>query len=152
MTIRARYVHTNLVAHDWRRLVDFYMSVFNCTPVPPERHLEDAWVEQATRIPSAAIHGMHLRLPGHGENGPTLEIFQYNQLSGGDGPSINRPGLAHLAFSVEDVEDALAEVQAAGGKAAGEIVRVAIVGVGQLCFVYAADPEGNLIELQKWSH
>jgi hypothetical protein len=25
-----------------------------------------------------------------------------------------------------------------------------VAGVGRLVFVYASDPEGNLIELQKW--
>ena len=33
----AKYVHTNLIAHDWRKLADFYLSVFGCAPVPPER-------------------------------------------------------------------------------------------------------------------
>jgi len=30
-----KYTHTNLVARDWRRLADFYIKVFGCTPVPP---------------------------------------------------------------------------------------------------------------------
>jgi catechol 2,3-dioxygenase-like lactoylglutathione lyase family enzyme len=63
---------------------------------------------------------------------------------------INRPGLAHLAFSVDDVASALEEVLAAGGRQVGELVRVQVSGVGGLAFVYAADPEGNLLELQKW--
>ena len=28
----ARYAHTNLIARDWRRLVDFYQTVFGCVP------------------------------------------------------------------------------------------------------------------------
>jgi len=28
----ARYVHTNLVALDWRRLAAFYVEVFGCWP------------------------------------------------------------------------------------------------------------------------
>ena len=32
----------------------------------------------------------------------------------------------------------------------GELVRVVVPGAGRLKFVYAADPEGNIIELQKW--
>ena len=31
----AKYVHTNLVAKDWRALAKFYCSVFNCVVVPP---------------------------------------------------------------------------------------------------------------------
>ena len=148
--LQARYVHTSLVALDWRRLCEFYIQVFGCQPVLPERHLEDPWVEKATGVPGAAIHGMHLRLPGYDGAGPTLEIFQYNNLAAGDSPAINRPGLAHLAFAVEDVSGALSAVLAAGGRQVGELVYVHVPGVGLLSFVYAADPEGNLLELQKW--
>ena len=45
MTVDARFVHTNLVARDWRRLARFYERVFGCTPVPPERDLAGQWVE-----------------------------------------------------------------------------------------------------------
>lgn len=150
MIAGAKYVHTNLVARDWRRLVEFYSDVFGCVPVPPERRLEAHWVAKATGVASAAIYGMHLRLPGYAEGGPTLEIFQYNTLADGETPAINRPGLAHLAFAVDDVAAALAEIKLRGGSAYGEIVEVEVPGAGRICFVYCADPEGNLIELQKW--
>ena len=39
MTITARYVHTNLIARDWRVLARFYQEVLGCVPVPPERDL-----------------------------------------------------------------------------------------------------------------
>ncbi|MBE0697209.1 MAG: VOC family protein [Anaerolineaceae bacterium] len=150
MPIQACYVHTNLVARDWRILVEFYIQVFGCQPVPPERHLEAEWVAQATGVPGAAISGMHLRLPGYGDRGPTLEIFQYNFIQPGENPAINRPGLAHLAFGVDDVAAGLEAVLTAGGRQVGELVRVQVTGVGWLVFVYAADPEGNILELQKW--
>jgi predicted enzyme related to lactoylglutathione lyase len=150
MPLHARYVHTNLIARDWRRLAGFYEQVLGCRPVPPERHLTEAWVARASGVPGAEIHGAHLRLPGYGEAGPTLEIFQYNPLREGEPPAINRPGLAHLAFAVDDVAAALEAVHAAGGGQLGDLVRVEVPGVGRLAFVYASDPEGNLIELQKW--
>lgn len=152
MPVQARYVHTNLVARDWRRLAAFYGQVFGCQPVLPERHLDADWVAQATGVPGVTIHGLHLRLPGYGMDGPTLEIFQYNHLKESDGVSINRPGLAHLAFAVGDVTEALMAVCTAGGGVVGELVRVEVPGVGWLAFVYASDPEGNIIELQKWDH
>jgi len=37
--VPARYVHTNLIAWDWKRLAAFYQDVFGCVPVPPERDL-----------------------------------------------------------------------------------------------------------------
>jgi hypothetical protein len=33
----------------------------------------------------------------------------------------------------------------------GEIVSVEVAGAGWITFAYATDPEGNLIELQRWS-
>ncbi len=94
---------------------------------------------------------MHLRLPGHGPEGPTLEIFQYNREEERPGTAINRPGLAHLAFAVDNVESALQAVKTAGGGAIGPIVSLPIPGAGTVTIVYATDPEGNIIELQRWS-
>lgn len=150
MSIQARYVHTNIIARNWRKLASFYEQVLGCRPLSPERHLTQPWVAQASGVPGAEIHGMHLRLPGYGDSGPTLEVFQYQPRKDGEAPVINRPGLAHLAFAVEDVPSALEAVLAAGGGQVGDLVRVEVPGVGGLVFVYAADPEGNILELQKW--
>ena len=94
---------------------------------------------------------MHLRLPGYGEEGPTLEIFQYNTEQARPPTAANRPGYGHIAFAVDDVPRALEAVIAAGGGALGEVVSAGIPGASQVTFVYAKDPEGNLIELQQWS-
>lgn len=75
MTIR--YAHTNIIAQDWKRLSQFYIQVFDCVPVPPVRDQSGEWLEAATGLSNAALKGTHLRLPGHGENGPTLEIYSY---------------------------------------------------------------------------
>jgi predicted enzyme related to lactoylglutathione lyase len=148
--IQAKYKHTNIVARDWRDLADFYCQVLGCTEVPPERAGIGEWVERCTSVPGAEIRGIHLRLPGYGEDGPTLEIFQYNNAQRRPETAINRPGLAHLAFEVEDVEAARDEVTAAGGACVGEMVTVDIPDAGIITFIYMTDPEGNIIELQKW--
>ena len=150
MLIKAKFVHTNVIAEDWRRLADFYQKVFGCTPVPPERKLSGQWLEKGTGVPGAEIRGIHLRLPGYGEQGPTLEIFQYNHTKNRPETAVNRPGFAHIAFAVDDVEFSCDEVVAAGGKMVGELVSMEIPPAGKITFSYVADPEGNLIELQKW--
>jgi predicted enzyme related to lactoylglutathione lyase len=144
-----RYVHTNIVAEDWRSLADFYIRVFGCTPVSPERDLSGEWLDRATDIEGAHIRGIHLRLPGHGEDGPTLEIFQYNADHRHSAPQASRPGLGHLAFSVEDVEAVRDVVLETGGGEVGEVVSVEIKEVGSLEFAYLTDPEGNIIEVQR---
>jgi predicted enzyme related to lactoylglutathione lyase len=147
----ARFVHVNIVARDWKRLARFYQRVFGCTLVPPERDLAGQWLDDATGIPSAQIRGVHLRLPDYGDEGPTLEIFQYEPTVKGPEPVPNRPGLAHIAFAVEDVELIRNAVVEAGGGAIGDLVAVEIPGTGRIEFVYVTDPEGNILELQHWS-
>lgn len=149
MTIR--YAHTNIIAEDWRNLSGFYQSVLHCTPVPPRRHLVGDWLERGTGVPGAVLEGEHLRLPGWGEEGPTLEIFSYRDALEKPEPRANRLGFGHLAFLVDDVPAVLQEVLSAGGRAIGELVSAEVAGKGRLTFVYATDPEGNIIELQSWS-
>jgi predicted enzyme related to lactoylglutathione lyase len=151
MAIRAKYAHTNLVAADWKRLATFYGRVFGCVPLLPERDLSGEWLEAATGVPQARIRGVHLRLPGYGDNGPTLEVFQYNRQMDPSKSVANRPGFAHVAFAVDDVAAAREAVLAAGGGIVGDLVAVEIPGAGQITFAYVTDPEGNIIELQHWS-
>ena len=151
MPIRAKYVHTNLIARDWRKLVNFYCDVFGCEPKGPERDLSGTWLEAVNAVPNAHLRGIHLRLPGYGEDGPTLEIFSYDQVIDHGSPASNQCGFAHIAFGVGDVDAALQAVIAAGGSAVGEVATTEIAGVGMLRVVYARDPEGNIVELQKWS-
>jgi predicted enzyme related to lactoylglutathione lyase len=149
--MKAKYRHTNIVAKDWRKVAGFYERVFGCEAVPPERAAVGEWVERCTGVPGAEVRGIHLRLPGYGDDGPTLEIFQYNIAEERPETAINRPGLAHLAFEVENVEATRDEVLAAGGDYVGELVTTEIRGAGTITLIYMTDPEGNIIELQKWT-
>ena len=66
-------------------------------------------------------------------------------------PSIvNRAGLMHLAFSVDDVSATLDRITAAGGEALGEVVEADVAGVGRADFIYTRDPDGNIVELLSW--
>jgi catechol 2,3-dioxygenase-like lactoylglutathione lyase family enzyme len=150
MPVQARFVHTNIVARDWRKLAQFYEQVLGCTPVPPERNLEGQWLEDGTGVPGARIQGIHLRLPGYGAEGPTLEIFQYNYQEERPETAINRPGFGHIAFVVDDVEAARDAVLAAGGGVVGKVVSLSVPSAGTVVFVYITDPEGNIIEFQHW--
>lgn len=151
MPIRAKYVHTNLIARDWKRLVQFYSEVFGCEPKGPERDLSGPWLDGVNAVPNAHLTGVHLRLPGYDKDGPTLEIFSYDELVEGGVPVANQCGFAHIAFVVDDVDQALHAVIAAGGGAVGKIASTEVDGVGRLCVVYSRDSEGNIVELQKWS-
>jgi SAM-dependent methyltransferase len=142
-----RYAHTNVVARDWRALASFYESVFACERVLPERELSGAWLARSTGVVDAALQGVHLRLPG---SSATLEVFQYEAGIDRPPPMANERGYGHLAFEVDDVAHCLDRVLAAGGAQLGEVVTRAIAGAGEITFVYARDPEGNVLELQQW--
>lgn len=145
-----RFVHTNLIARDWKCLADFYAAVFGCEPAGPGRDLHGAWLDDATGIPNARIRGRHMRLPGYGSDGPTLEIFEYEPA--GDRPehAPSTPGFGHIAFAVDDIPTMADAIVHAGGRAVGDAVRVEIAGAGWIEFQYLADPEGNIIEIQRW--
>jgi catechol 2,3-dioxygenase-like lactoylglutathione lyase family enzyme len=149
--IQAKYVHTNIMAHDWQALAKFYQDVFGCVPVPPMRDFKGEALERATNIPNAAFQGMHLRLPGFDDNGPTLEIFQYQNMPARLETLVHRPGFGHIAFLVEDVAKARKAVLEAGGEDVGETITLQTADGRKVTFVYVTDPEGNVLELQSWS-
>ncbi len=93
-----RYVHTNIVAKDAKKLVEFYKKVFDCRSIGETRDISGEWLDQMTGVKTSHITGEHICLPGYGE----LVKTEYSD----------------------------------GRKAV---------------FVYAADPEGNIIEIQSWS-
>jgi len=145
-----RYAHTNIAARDWKKLSDFYINVFSCTVKPPERKLSGDWLDQATGLSKAELEGVHLLLPGHGDSGPTLEIFSYKDTHESEPLMANYTGFTHIAFEVDDVDQTLNAAMKSGGKLLGKITEKAIEGVGFLKFVYFRDPEGNIVEIQSW--
>ena len=145
-----KYVHTNIISEDWESLADFYINVFHCTPVPPVRNQKGDWLDKGLGLAKAHLKGVHLRLPGWGENGPTLEIYTYEEMDEKLPTTPNRKGYGHLAFEVDDVTETLAVLLANGGSQQGEISGKEVAGVGYITFVYAKDPEDNIIEIQNW--
>lgn len=147
----ARFVHTNLIARDWRALASFYTKVFGCQLVPPERDYSGDELEAGTGVKDSTLRGVHLRLPGYGSGGPTLEIFTYSINASGATPAVNRPGFAHIAFEVPSVREARRAVLEGGGSAVGDIVTLTTSAGSRVTWCYVADPEGNVIELQSWA-
>ncbi len=148
--MKIRYVHTNIIAKDWRRLSLFYQRVFECKPVLPQRDLQGDWLDKLTGIKNAHITGEHLVLPGYEEGLPTLEIFSYDEVNLSNSKILNGIGLAHLAFEVDDVLAILEKIKKEGGGQVGELVKTQYPNNITATFVYAKDLEGNIIELQSW--
>ena len=45
-----RYVHTNLIAKDSEKLIDFYTEVFGCKHIGQTRDLRGEWLDRMTGI------------------------------------------------------------------------------------------------------
>ena len=143
-----RFGHVNIVARDWRRLVAFYVEVFGCELLQPERNLSGPTIEAGLGVLGASLQGVHLRLPGYGDTGPTLEIYEYQPLI--DVPAnVRRSGFGHIAFAVDDIVAVRQQVLGAGGSAVGEIVTTQ-AGARRVSWCYVTDPESNGVELQTW--
>jgi catechol 2,3-dioxygenase-like lactoylglutathione lyase family enzyme len=147
----ARFGHVNVTSRDWRRLAAFYTDLFGLELVPPERDYRGPDLEAATGIPDAHLTGAHLRLPGHGPTGPTLEIYQYEEVEASAGARVARAGWGHIAFQVPDVPAALAALLEAGGGRFGDAVTLTTADGRHVTWCYATDPDGNIVELQAWS-
>ena len=147
----ARFGHVNVTGADWRRLAAFYGDVFGLEPVPPMRDYRGPDLDAGTAIKDAHLTGAHLRLPGHGPDGPTLEIYQYDRVDVGRPPKADRSGWGHVAFQVPNVAGALRAVRDAGGGQLGEVVTLTTADGRHVTWCYATDPDGNIIELQAWT-
>ena len=145
-----RYAHVNIIANDWRKLCEFYEQVFECEPWSSERDHHGPHIDALTSMPGMRIQGRHLRVPGHGEHGPTLEIFTFSRNEQDTPKHLNQPGFAHLAFEVDDVDAKRAQIKELGGGDYGQLVTIDIADAGKLTLIYMTDPEGNIVELQKW--
>ena len=62
----------------------------------------------------------------------------------------NRKGFGHIAFKVSEVNAVLTKLTENGGTQLGEVVETEIANAGHITFVYAKDPDGNIIEIQNW--
>ena len=140
-------IPSRAIGRRWRA----FMKHFDGVRVPPERDFAGPELEAGTGVAGARVRGVHLRLPGFGADGPTLEIFSFAPaLERGTSP-VNQPDFGHIAFRVDSVTEARAEVLGAGGRAVGEIVTLTTAGSTRITWCYVTDPEGNVIELQSWS-
>ncbi|MBL6750702.1 MAG: VOC family protein [Nevskia sp.] len=152
-----RMVHANLCVADLDRTVAFYEAIGF------ERfaghHVEagaDTWrglgLADGRRFRTA-----FLKLRGAGFlDGPFLDVIQFLEppTTGTPYPCLNHAGICRLAFEVEDLAAAVAELSAMGAELLGPVVRNEIApGVaprgGDVSFVCFKDPDGNVLEFMQ---
>ena len=140
MTIQ-RLENVGIVVEDLAAATAFFvelgLTVLGTGPV------EGGWVDRVVGLEGVRVDVAMLEtVDGHGR----LELIKFHAPSGrsGDGHApANTPGLRHITFAVDDIDAAVARLQARGAKLVGEVVRYG--DSYRLCYVRG--PEGIIVEL-----
>jgi glyoxylase I family protein len=143
-----RFRHVAIVVADLEAMIAFYTSVFGLRVM---RRYETAAEDfrRGVGLPRARAKAAHLQVP----NSPVqIEMFQYE-----DSPEAHPyrsradvPGYRHIAFVVEDLDEACARLREQGLEFFSDPITLrepeSSAGVR---FVYFTDPEGNILELNE---
>jgi catechol 2,3-dioxygenase-like lactoylglutathione lyase family enzyme len=117
-----RLDNVGIAVRDIRRAIDFYTRVLGLEGRAGES-------EGSVRLDNASLYIFQTRAEGEGAVGRTTDYLH------------NPVGLDHLAFEVEDIEQAGAELERRGVTFAGPIVG----GPGEFRYRGFADPDGNML-------
>jgi catechol 2,3-dioxygenase-like lactoylglutathione lyase family enzyme len=132
--------HTSFTVADIERAVVFWRDVMGFA-VADLSLREGDWLGAVVGVPGARCCITHLH--GHGAH---LEFIQY-LTPAGDDVTDHRPGSAHVAFVVEDVEALATRMIEAGAREQGRIARCTSSPAAGCLAVYLKDPNGIIVEL-----
>jgi catechol 2,3-dioxygenase-like lactoylglutathione lyase family enzyme len=134
--------HVGIVVSDLADAVAFFTELG--LERQGEASVEGDWVDRIVGLEGVQAEIVMLQTPdGHGR----IELAKFHTPSnhGGDHQSAlaNAPGMRHVAFAVEDIDDVLARLLARGAELVGELGRYR--DSYRLCYVRG--PEGVIVEL-----
>ena len=135
------FVHIGLVVEDLGETVRFLALLgFDCsTPAV----FSGAWIDQIIGLEDVTVETVMARAP---DGSDVFEVVRFRSPGAGaeePAPAANRPGLRHVAFTVDDLRGVVDRVRDAGWETVGEIVDYE--GMFLLCYVRG--PEGLIVEL-----
>lgn len=138
MAIRAWH-HSSLAVDDLAAAIAFFQGVFGFEV----RFREDRIAGQIAAI--AGVPGLTCDLAqlGHPASGHVLELIAFHGAPTGDDRPF-RPGAAHVAFVVDDLEATLADCQRHGGVMLG-----AVTDFSDCRAAYCRAPGGAFLELEE---
>ena len=144
----AAILHTGLTVSDLERSIAFYRDVLGLEVVSQWDNARP-YVRTVVGFPDAELRIALLRLPGGAApSGHHLELLEYRSPRGvrGDARTCN-PGNAHVAFMVEDLDRAHAELCAKGVRFKSAPVEVDYGRNKGAKVVYFLDPDDITLEL-----
>jgi catechol 2,3-dioxygenase-like lactoylglutathione lyase family enzyme len=135
------FVHVGLVVEDLDETVRFLRLLrFDCgTPGV----FSGEWIDRIIGLENVTVELVMARGP---DGSDVFEVVRFQSPSAGreePAPAVNRPGLRHIAFAVDDVRGVVDRVREAGWDTVGEIVDYESMFL--LCYV--CGPEGLIVEL-----
>ena len=144
----AAIFHTGLTVSDLERSIAFYRDMLGFELVS-QWDSAQPYLRTIVGFPDAELRIALLRLPGAaGPSGHHLELLEYRAPRGtrGDARTCN-PGNAHVAFMVENLESAYAELSARGVRFKSRPVEIVHGGNAGGKAVYLLDPDDITLEL-----
>ena len=135
------FVHVGLVVEDLDETVRFLTLLgFDCDEPSV---LTGEWIDRIIGLENVTVEVVMARVP---DGSDVFEVVRFHSPASGarePAPAANRPGLRHIAFTVDDVSGVVDRVQAAGWDTIGELVDYE--NIYRLCYVRG--PEGLIVEL-----
>jgi catechol 2,3-dioxygenase-like lactoylglutathione lyase family enzyme len=135
------FVHVGLVVEDLDETVRFLALLgFDCSEPGV---FSGEWIDRIIDLENTTVETVMARVP---DGSDVFEVVRFRSPSAGaqePAPAANRPGLRHIAFTVDDVRGVVDRVREAGWDTIGEIVDYE--GMFLLCYVRG--PEGLIVEL-----
>ena len=136
-----RLEHVGVVVEDLPAATAFFTSLG--LELEGEMSVEGRPVDLINGLDGVRADVVMLQTP---DGGTKLELAKYNSPAGPEGERdapANTPGIRHILFVVDDIESALAGLQAHGGELVGELVNYE--DSYMLCYVRG--PAGIIVEL-----
>ncbi len=135
-----RLTHVGVCVRDLERSLRFYCEGLGFRERSRLEVAGDA-VDTLLELSDTRLRAVYLE-----RDGVVLELLHFDDVAADDAPRpMNRTGLTHLSFRVDDLDAALAGLVAAGGAVLeGTRTENPEFGAGA---VFATDPDGTRIEL-----
>ena len=136
-----RMEHVGVVVDDLPAAIEFFVELG--LVLAGEMSLQDPTVDRIVGLEGVHTDVAFVNAP---DGSGALELIRFRSPphEGGDGHApANAPGLRHLAFVVDDIDDVLARLRARGAELVGELAQYG--SSYRLCYVRG--PAGIIVEL-----
>ena len=149
-----RFRHIALVVCDLEKMIDFYCHILGFK-LKRRFEVKNEDFQKGVGIANAEAKGAHLTCPN---SDVEMELFQFDTPQPETRripPSANQSGYRHIAFVVDNLQDAYSKLESKGLNFLSEPITMREpVEVAGFQFVYFQDPEDNIVELNelpKWA-